>query len=414
MKHLSLASAIVLLLAGSVAICEDWPQWRGINRDGNSGETGLLKSWPAGGPKLLWTTTEDMGKAFSSVAVAKGTIYTTGALASQGWLFAYDLNGKLKWKVKYGPEFTRAYPSARTTPTIDGQRIYVMSGLGRIVCFEAPGGRRPKIKWTVDTAKVFGGKNIQWGIAESVLIHENMAICTPGGPSASLVALDKMTGKTVWRTLGLSDKSAYCSPIVVTEGRKNLVVTVTESNVVGVSLANGRVLWRHRYQGRYRAHPNSPLYRDGQVYVTSGYDEGGLMLKLSDDGTAAKVLWRDKVLDVHHGGVVLVGGYIYGASWRGNRDGNWVCLDWKTGRRMYETKWENKGQIIYADGMLYLYEEKGGMVGLARATPRGLKVVSSFRITQGSGQHWAHPAIAGGRLYIRRGRTLMAYQIKAE
>jgi outer membrane protein assembly factor BamB len=368
-----------------------------------------LKKWPEGGPKLLWTADEKLGAGYSSPAVTGDTIYTTGMFDGHGYVIALDLDGKLKWKVKYGPEWTSNFPAARTTPTIDGDSLYVMSGLGKIVCFSATDGKQI---WAVDTVDTFGAKDITWGIAESVLIHGNLAICTPGGKDASLVALDKKTGRTIWRTEGLSDKSAYCSPIVIRKGKKHLVVTMTDSHIVGVGAVDGKPLWKHPYKGPYQAHINSPLYYQGQVYATSGYDAGGVMLGLSADGTEAKVLWTDKTLDVHHGGAVLVDGFIYGSNWQSNRDGTWVCLDWKTGEVKYDTRWVNKGQIIYADGMLYCYAEKGGDVALVKASPDEFKVVSSFKITQGNGYHWAHPAIAGGRLYIRHGDALMAYDIK--
>ncbi len=404
--------SLVIAFAVGTAAGADWPQWRGVNRDGKSAETGLLASWPEGGPKLLWAATEDLGKGFSSIVVTKGTIYTSGMLKGNiGHVFAFDLNGKCKWKSPYGPEWTKSFPNSRTTPTPDGDRVYVMSGLGRIVCFNAAGGDE---RWAVDTAKVFGGRNITWGIAEAVLIDGNMAICTPGGPDATMVALDKMTGKTIWTTKGLSDKSAYCSPILIRDDKKNLLVTMTESHVVGIDAADGTVLWKEPYQGQCRAHPVNPLYHDGQVFVTSGYNEGGMMLKLSPDGRGAKVLWKKKSFDTHHGGLVLVDGYLYGTSWDGNRDGNWMCLEWATGKVMYDTHWKCKGSMIFAEGKLYCYEEKGGTLALVKAAPTGFEVISSFQVPKGSGKHWAHPAIANGVLYVRHGEVLMAYDIAAK
>ncbi|MHC4983705.1 MAG: outer membrane protein assembly factor BamB family protein [Planctomycetota bacterium] len=384
----------------------DWPQWRGVNRDGKSDETGLLKRWPDAGPRLLWVANVDIGKGFSSVSVAEDTIYTTGMHGGEGYLYAISTDGKLKWKLKYGGEWKKSRPGTRTTPTVDGDRLYLMSGLGRIVCVDAKEGKE---KWGLETLKKFRGRNIDWGIAESPLVYDNTVICTPGGRNATMVALNKMTGDVLWTTRGLSDLSAYCSPILVKDGERNLIVTATANNIVGVDADNGRVLWKLPYRNKSAAHPNTPLYHDGSVYVTSNYGLGGVMLKLSTDGSKIKKSWADTTLDTHHGNVVHVDGYIYGSASAGRR----VCLDWKTGNVEYRTRLVFKGSVIAAEGMLYCYDEDG-TVALVEATPEKYKIVSSFRIKRGTGQHWAHPAIADGRLYIRHGGALMAFDIRGE
>ncbi len=404
---------LTILLTGGVCFADDWPQYRGPNRDGKSAETGLLQKWPEGGPRQLWSV-EGLGTGFASAAVADGFIYTTGMLDSEGFLFAYDLNGKFQWKVSYGPEWNRSHKGTRTIPTVDADRVYVFSGTGVLACFDAKSGEK---KWAVDTLEKFQGRNIMWGIAESVLIVGPCAICTPGGPDASVVALDKMTGKTIWTSKGLSENSAYCTPALIEIRDTRLIVTMLKKSVVGLDAKTAKVLWKDNVKiGIGRAnHPVTPLYHDGHVYFTAGYDKGGVKYKLSADGTEATKMWDDETLDVHHGGVVLVDGYIYGANWKGNARGDWVCLDWDTGKVMYETKWNgNKGAIIYADNMLYCYDENTGDVALIKASPKSFEIVSSFRITRGSGKHWAHPAISDGRLYIRHGDVLMVYDIKRE
>ena len=404
---------LTILLTGGVCSADDWPQFRGPNRDGKSAETGLLQKWPEGGPRQLWSV-EGLGIGFASVAVADGLIYTTGMLGSEGFLFAYDLNGKFQWKVSYGPEWRRSHKGTRTIPTVDTDRVYVFSGTGVLACFDAKSGEK---KWAVDTLEKFQGRNIMWGIAESVLIAGPCAICTPGGPDASIVALDKMTGQTVWTSKGLSENSAYCTPALIEIRDAQLIVTMLKKSVVGLDAKTAKVLWKDNVKiGIGRAnHPVTPLYHDGHVYFTAGYDKGGVKYKLSPDGTGATKMWDDETLDVHHGGVVLVDGYIYGANWKGNGRGDWVCLDWDTGKVMYEAKWNgNKGAIIYADNMLYCYDENTGDLALIKASPKSFEIVSSFRITRGSGKHWAHPAISDGRLYIRHGDVLMVYDIKGE
>ncbi|MBS3733407.1 MAG: PQQ-binding-like beta-propeller repeat protein [Phycisphaerae bacterium] len=406
------ASLVALLIAATIAGAaagEDWPQWKGPNRDNRSIETGLLDTWPDGGPEKLWTSPANLGKGYSTVAVADGMIYTTGIVGRDEYLFALDTKGALQWKKTYGPGWTRSHGGARTTPTVDGTWVYVISGHAVVARYNAKTGRRD---WSVDAMKRFDGRNVAWGIAESPLIVDDKVICTPGGPRATMAALDTSNGKTRWVTRELSDKSAYCSPRLIEHRGKQIIVTATHRHIVGVDAETGDLLWKHGYRGQCSAHPNTPLYSDGSVYFTSGYNAGGVMLKLAPRGDAVEPAWTDKTLDTHHGSVVRVGEHIYGSSWHGNGNGNWVCLDWDTGEPAYDTHWHNKGSITYADGKLYCYEERSGNLALVEATPKGFNVISSFRITEGDGKHWAHPVIANGRLYIRHGKALMCFDVR--
>jgi len=390
-----------------------WAQWRGPNRDGKSKETGLLKSWPDTGPELLWSV-GDLGGGWSTVSIANGLVYITGMKGKEGVLSAIDLEGNLKWQKPYGPEWARSHPGVRSTPTVDGDSVYIMTGVGTVVCLDASTG---SIKWKEDVKEKFNGKTPRWGYAESLLIDGDKLICTPGGEKGSIVALDKRTGRTIWISKNLTEASAFCSPILIRRGSRKLVVTMLAESVVGVDAETGGVLWKDKfkeYQDGIRPNnPITPVYYDGAVYTTSGYDNGGALLALSHDGAKVTRKWVDTTLDTHHGGVVLVDGYIYGSNWKSNRNGDWVCLEWDTGKVMYETKWlGSKGSITYADGMLYCYEEDKGTVALVKASPKGFDIVSSFKVTKGTDEHWAHPVICDGRLYIRHGGTLMAYNVK--
>lgn len=403
----TLIICLALLTMVSAARAADWPQFRGPDRDGTSPETGLLKQWPAEGPKEIWSY-DGLGEGYSSAAVADGIVYTCGMIDKEGHLFAFDLNGNLKYKVKYGPEWTKSgnYPGTRTTPTIDGDRLYLMSGQGRIACYNAKTGEPV---WHVDTFDEFGGRNIRWGISESVLIDGDKAICTPGGRDATVVALNKMTGETLWTSKGLSEMSAYCSPMVVERGPNRLILTMVEKSIAGLDAATGKVYWTVPHKVSYDIQAVSPLYKDGVMFVTNGYRKGSHGFALSPDGAGIEKKWSEKSLDVHHGGVVLVDGDIHGASTRGQ----WICLELATGKVKFSEKLVGKGSVIYVDGMLYGYGEKG-QAGLIEITPAGYKLVSSFRVTKGGGPHWAHPAISDGRLYLRHGQVLMAYDIKAK
>ena len=414
-----LAAGIWLFVSGTACVVDvqamDWPQWSGPNRDGISSETGLLKEWPQEGPELLRTFTA-IGKGFSSPTIAKGVLYVTGMVANIEILSAFDLEGNLRWKKEYGKAYTKSYSDARTSPTVDGDSIYVISGTGEVVCFDAAGG----VEWSVQALERFEGKQGSWGTAESALIVDDKVIYTPGGEKTTVVALDKNTGETVWATESLGGKSAYVSPILIEKGGKKQIVAVTGNHILGVSPEDGDIVWQIKYRdipppdGGKDINPNSPIYHDGRIFVTSGYNHVGVMLELSEDATNASVLWWNSDLDTHHGGVVLVDGYLYGSNWLSNKDGNWVCVDWDTGETKYEKEWHNKGSIITAEGMLYCYEEKGGTLALVKATPEDFAIVSFFTITQGQGQHWAHPVISDGVLYMRHGDVLMAYDIKAK
>lgn len=384
------------------------------NRDGKSAETELLKKWSEGGPRLLWEV-GGLGIGFSSVAVADGFVYTTGMISSEGVLFAYDLEGHLKWKESYGPEWTGSYRGTRTTPTIDADRIYMFSGTGIIACFDAKTGKK---HWDVDTLEEFDGENIRWGMSCSPLIDGNKVYCTPGGKKGTMVALDKMTGKTIWATTGLDELSAYCSPILIERGCRRLLITMIQKSVICVSADDGNLFWRIPYPAPSDTSTITPVYHDGCLYVTSvvnrGITSAGIMFELSADGTSVKKKWNDQTLDCQHGGVIFLDGYLYGSNWYDNTRGDWICLDWETGEVVYKETWNGyKGSFIYADGMFYCYDEAGN-VGLVKASPKSFSVVSTFAITQGSGKHWAHPAISDGKLYIRHGEAMMVYDIRSK
>jgi outer membrane protein assembly factor BamB len=394
-------------------------QWRGLNRNGVYQERGLLKSWPEAGPVMLWSH-EDLGKGFSSASVTNKIIYVTGRKDSLEYLTALDLNGNRLWQIPYGLGVRKSYPGTRCTPTIEENKIYLISGRGEVVCVDAI---KKKIQWSVPAFKKFQGKYWIWEIAESPLIVDDKIIYTPGGHLTTMVALDKSTGNTIWQTESLNDTSAFVSPILIQQGGKKIIVNVMINFIFGVDAENGKILWKVKYSDIQPPtfHPwaprnncITPLYHDGFLFITSGYDHVGVKFKLLNNGSDIEQVWINPNLDTHHGHVVLVDGYIYGANWIDNRNGNWCCVNWETGKLMYEKEWQCKGSIISAEGMLYCYEEKKGNLALVKASPKDFEIISSFRITQGSGPHWAHPVINTGILYIRHGNVLMAYDIKEQ
>jgi len=408
---------VSIVLVSSFTQCTTKTQkseWRGPNRTGVYKETGLLKKWPAEGPEILWHL-DDIPTGYSSVAIAHNTIYLTGLKDSMDYLIAVDMEGKLKWQIPYGRGWNQSFTDTRCTPTIEDERIYLSSGRGDVACIDAHSG---EIVWDVKASEKFEGEYGTWGISESLLLYKDLVFYTPCGKKTTMVALNKMTGETVWESKSLNDKPAYVSPLMIERNGKKQIVTVTENNAIGVNPINGNIDWQFDYGsyagGQWKANinTNTPLYQDGKIFITNGYDHKSVMLNLSEDASSVRLTYVDSLLDVHHGGAVQLDGYIYGSNWEHNRMGRWVCLEWETGKKMYETEWENKGSIISAEGMLYCYDEKDGNVALVKADPKEFKVISSFKVPYGKGPYWAHMVINDGVLYVRHAKALMAYSIK--
>ena len=403
---LAAASLALLALLGTTARAADWPQWRGPNRDGKSTETGLLKQWPDGGPKLLWQA-KGLGDGFATITIAKGLLYTAGNLGGNTVITALDLGGKTQWTAKNGSAWTKSSPGSRSVPTIDGDRLYHRSPLGNLVCLDAKTGKQ---HWGMNTLKKFGGRNITWALAASLLVDGGNLIVCPGARTA-MAALNKATGETVWTCEGKGERPSYASPIAFEHEGIRQIVTMTAKAAIGVEAKAGRLLWLHRHTTSYDCNIPDPIFHDGHVFICSGYGSGAELLKLNVDGDNVSVsqVWRSKKLDNHHGGVLLVDGHLYGSTHRGA----WVCLDFKTGDLKYSERGVGKGSVLYADGMLYCYSEGGGNVGLVPATPDAHRVVSRFRVPRGGrGPSWPHPVICDGRLYLRHGDLLFCYDIK--
>ena len=400
-----LTLVVALALAGS-ARAADWPQWRGPNRDGKSAEAGLLKSWPAGGPQLLWTAT-GCGTGFGSLAVVGGKVYLLGDANRQTNLVVFDANGSPVGLRGFAKAIGDQYPGARSTPTVDGNLVFVTSPSGVLACFDA---QTLQQKWLVDYKKDFKGQEPGWKYAESPLVDGNNVIVKPGG-DAAIVALDKATGKLVWQSKGLSDGAEYSSCIQVTVGDVPMIVTLTNGGLVAVHAKTGQFLWRYARPANKTANIPTPVAEGGRIFSASGYNQSGgaVDVTASGDGAKAEQAWETSEMNCHHGGFVLVNGFLYG-----NNGGGWACLDWKYGKTKWKEGGVGKGSIIYADGMLYCFGESGGKVGLMKAAPDadGHAMVSQFTIPKGGkGATWAHPAISNGRLYIRHDDFLYCYEI---
>ena len=412
-------SIILSVLISSITYGQKISEWRPENRTGVSAEKGLLKSWPGNGPVMLWSNLE-LGKGHSHPSFGGSTIYITGNAGNDDLLYALSMDGKILWKTVIGRAWNASNPESRSTPEVEDNRVYTCSGFGDLACIDGTTG---KIIWTYKASELNKGTYGRWGIAESLLIDGNKIFYSPGGPETMTIALNKATGTVIWKSVSLNDKPGYVSPILINFAGKKVIVNVSMGHLFGVDASTGDILWKVKHDQssdpemrRYELIKcTTPLYNEGMVYVTGGYDTGGMMVKIADNGKDASIVWKDSVLDNHHGGVVLVNGYIYGSNWLNNNKGNWCCIEWKTGKKMWEEPWNCKGSIISAEGMLYIYDERNGNVGLVRATPDKFDLVSSFKVTLGeSGPFWAHPVIHNGILYLRHMNALMAYNIKSK
>ena len=391
-------------IRGPTAQAAEWPGWRGPQRDGKSPDKGLLKEWPAQGPELVWKA-DGIGKGFSSVAVAGGVVYITGDLDGQLILFAFDLDGKPRWKSPVDAAWTKNHAGSRSTPTIDGGNLYLVSGNGVVGCYDAGTGRP---KWARQMRE-FGGATPGWGYAESVLIYGNLAVVTPGGQNC-IVALDKTSGRPVWTTRGFNAGAQYSSCYALTYQGAPMIVNGTREGIVCVDLRNGGLLWSHLFSAHNTANCPTPVFSDGYVFWANGYGKGGICFRLTVNRgrVLAEEAWRTKDMVCQHGGYIVDEGYIYGNHSRG-----WVCLDLATGQKMWQERGVGKGSLCFADGMLYLFGESGGKAGLATCSPEGLQMKGTFNV-QGEGPSWSHPVVIGGRLYLRYDANLYCYDVRAE
>ncbi len=395
---------VVMILTFVNSNAQEVLQWRGIDRKGVYNEKGLLKVWPESGPNLLWEY-DDLGNGYGSPAITSKNIFILGETDSVTYLFAFELSGKLLWKSKVGKEWTLNYPGSHTTPTVVGDLVYVTTGFGSLACFETMNGN---LKWSLDLLKDFHGRLPRFGYSESALVDGDNVFYSPGGKDTNTVSLNRFTGKINWICKGMSEEPAYCSPLLITLLQRKILVTFSMHSLLGIDTKDGKLLWSHKQVGEGDVHVNTPLFEDGYIYYIAGNGNGSVKLKLSDDGTSITEVWKNASCDNIMGAFIKVGNYIYSS---GYEIRNYKTLDATTGQVVDSTKFD-RGTINYADGLLYLYNEKG-QVGLFKPNGPKMDLISTFKITKGTKAHYAHPVINKGILYIRRGNSLMAYNIKA-
>lgn len=409
MKPFLSTVALFTLFAQSHA--GDWPQWRGADRTDISKETGLLDSWPEGGPKRLWLNKEG-GLGYSGFSVVGGKLFTMGLIDGKSHLLAFDAaTGKKIWTKSFSGHFENRWGDGpRGTPTIDGSHVYALAARGQLICAEASSG---SIVWTRELVKDFGGKVPGWGYCESVLVDGDLVVCTPGGKKGLMAALEKKTGKTVWTSEAFPDGAQYSSIIPIEHDGVRQYVQLTQKALSGVRASDGKLLWRTSWTGRTAVIP-TPIFADGHVYISSGYGQGCKLVKLGGSDEP-KEIYVNKTMKNHHGGVIKYGDNLFGYS----DGGGWLCQDFKSGELVWnEKKSLGKGAIACADGKFYLLEESTGTVALIDASSKGWKERSRFKLSpqttqrKPSGRVWTHPVISNGRLYLRDQEILYCYDIK--
>jgi outer membrane protein assembly factor BamB len=411
MRSVFTGIAIVALSAAAIHAAADWPQWQGPDRTGISKETGLLKQWPSSGPPLVWTAT-GLGSGYGSMAVAGDRVFVQGTRNRQSMVVALNrADGKEVWSKALGPtEGNDQGPGPRGTPTVDGDRLYVLTEAGDLHCVKTDG----TAVWHKNILTEYGGRQLRWLISESPLVDGPHVVVSPGGGGrdggGGMVKLDKMTGKTVWTARELSDPAGYSSIIAADVQGIRTYMTFTAREGVGVRASDGKVMFRYPNAANNVANITTPLFFNNKVFFTSAYDTGGGLLDLTAQNgeVKAKEIYFTRNMKNHHGGVVLVDGYLYGFN-----DSILTCLEFASGRLMWRDRSVGKGSVMFADGNLYIQGENN-VVGLAALTAEGYQEKGRFTIPDKGLPSWAHPVISDTRLYVRNQDSLMAYDIKAK
>jgi outer membrane protein assembly factor BamB len=402
MKH----KHLLFLLIPFLIQCQRAPeisQWRGPNRDGFYPDKNLLKAWPEEGPELIWQY-DSLGKGYTTVAVTAEKVYTTGTFDSTSYIFAFDHSGELLWKNEYGLAWMVNFPGARSTPLVYGDLGYLLSGRGKLVCFDADDGT---IVWTKDLYKDFGAVELKFGMTENLMIDDGKLFCTPGGEEFNVVALNPESGDMIWKSKALGEPSAYCSPRMFNHDGMRYYTTITAKSIICLDPENGKLIWSHDLLYPHGIHGNTPIYHEGYVFAMNGWEWGSVMLKINEAGDGVGEVWKSKLFDLEHGDAMLINGNIYGTDYTTR---HFSCVDWYTGQVKDSLNKYAPASVIAADGMIYAYSYLGD-VALIQPNRDGFEVVSSFEGPGLKRDHIAHPVIHDGRLYIRYNNALRVYDI---
>ncbi|HEY7500184.1 MAG TPA: PQQ-binding-like beta-propeller repeat protein [Vicinamibacterales bacterium] len=399
----AIAASLLLSLPATVSnrAPDDWPQWRGPNRDGLSAEKGLLKDWPQGGPPLAWQA-KGAGEGYSSFAVSQGRLYTLGARGDAEYVIAFDAaSGKRLWERQHGRRFSNDRGDGpRATPTIEGDRVYAFGASGDLSVLNAATGEP---YWSMNLLKQFGGSNIQWGLSESPLVLTDRILVNAGG---TIVALRKTDGSAIWKTQG--DDAGYSSAVAQRVGNVNQAIFFTSARALGVDIDSGRQLWSYGQVANQVANIATPIVRGNHVFVSSDYGTGSALLEMTASGNSvrAREVYFTRQMKNHHATSVLVGDHLYGFD-----SAILTALKFDTGQVAWQNRSVGKGSLVFADDRLYLFSENG-VVGLAEASPAGYREHGRFEIRTGRQPSWSHPVVSGGRLFLRDQDNVYAYDVR--
>ena len=390
-----------------------WPGFHGPDRTNKSAETGLLKAWPAEGPVLNWSVS-GLGNGYSSVSVSNGFIFTAGSDDELAYVYCFDLSGNLVWKKPNGKAWSttashaRTYTGARSTPTFDNGILYHLGESGRLAAFDAFTGKEI---WYKDLPVEFQAAPTDYGYSESVLTDGENLYVSPFGKKGFMVCLEKSTGDLVWANTEVSGIEGYSSPVMMEYGGIRQVIGSNGYFYYGVDAGTGRLLWKIDFVNQRELNNTDAIVHENYVFVSSGYGKGSKLTELeyTEKGIVPKTVWESELMDNHHGGVILHEGYLYGA---GSNSRGWFCLDFLTGKQMWKTS--GKGSLTFADGMLYLLDERGTMK-LVSAQPDAYRQTGEFNVPEGGkSMYWAHPVVCNGVLYVRHADQLFVYKVKEE
>jgi outer membrane protein assembly factor BamB len=405
----AIAFLATAVLTATPLLSADWPQWRGAGRVGHSPDTSILAPWPKSGPKQAWIF-KDAGIGYSSFSIVGTRLFTMGARQESEQVICLDATtGKELWATSLGPVYENNWGDGpRSTPTVDGDHLYALSATGILACLNIKDGTEV---WKVDVVKSLGGELQGWGYTESVLIDGDHVICTPGGQQGTMAALHKKTGAVVWQSSKLKGPAQYSSPIRIEVNGQPQYAQLLMNKVVGIAPKDGALLWETSFPGRVAVIP-TVLFHNNSVYATAGYGTGCQMIKL--DGAEPEVVYEEKSITNHHGGVIVVDGKIYGHSDKGG----WTCQDFLTGKIEWQDESLGKGACTYAAGHLICVDENDGTVVLATAKPDKWQEISRFKLApqtslrKKEGRIWSHPVVVNGRLYLRDQDLIFCYNVQ--
>jgi outer membrane protein assembly factor BamB len=404
-----LAFLIAFICIGNFAFSQATAQWRGDNRDGVYTEKNLLESWPENGPSLLWSI-EDIGDGYGSPAITDDKVFVNGWVDSISHVFAFDLKGQLLWKTPNGQEFigsgySNKFAGSRSAPTIVKDLVYACSGIGRISCLNAGTGKEV---WAVDVVNKYNGIMPYFGYSESILVDGDKLYFFPGGVENNIIALNRFSGEMIWTSKALSDSVSYCSPMIIKVADRKVLVNHTNYYIMGLDANNGELLWSHKQENvKYKQQCNTPVFDNGYLYYISD-GNGAVKLEISPDGKSIKEIWRNNKVKNYFYGFVKIKDHLYST----DRAQKIKCIDLQTGD-VPDTLKMTKGAMIANNEMLYCYSDNGEF-SLIKLTGTKMETVGKLKIDKGTKEHFAHPVIKNGTLYIRHGKALMAYDIKGK